>query len=66
MDQENILIMMNRAELLEESKTETAGKVNAGNKNMAACSECSTFQGRKDKLTAICLKRLSLKREKIS
>jgi len=42
---------------LEEGKTETAGKVKAGMKTMAACLEWLTLQGRKDKLMAACLKR---------
>jgi len=42
----------------EEGKTETTGKVNAGMKTMAACLEWLTLLGRKDKLSAACLKRL--------
>jgi len=52
------------SDLLEEGKTETAGKVKCRNENTAASLECLTLHGRKDKLTAACLKRLSLKSEK--
>jgi len=43
---------------LGDGKTEAALKVNTENENTAACLECLTLQGRKDKLSAACLKSL--------
>jgi len=42
------------------------GKSKAGMKTRPACLEWLTLHGKKDKLTPACLKRLSLKSEKIS
>jgi len=61
-DQENVLIRKNRSkkitDLLEEGKTETVGKVNAGIKTQQPVWNDLFVHERKDKLAAASLKRL--------
>jgi len=52
------------SDLIEEGKLKWCEKLSGNENIMVACLELLTLHGRKDKLTAACLERLSLKSKK--